>query len=73
MIGTGKKQVAFADVPIDKAAGYSCLAVEATRKLADLQNLEATLTDMAARCTGDAVPDCHVVDVLSDPDQRPAP
>jgi MerR family mercuric resistance operon transcriptional regulator len=33
-------------------------------KLDDLQRLEAILADAVARCTGDTVPDCPVLDIL---------
>jgi MerR family mercuric resistance operon transcriptional regulator len=34
------------------------------RKLADLQNLAAILEDMAAQCSGGAVPECPIIDAL---------
>lgn len=33
-------------------------------KIEDLARLERSLADMAARCTGDTMPDCPVIDVL---------
>ncbi len=47
-------------------------AADIRDKIADLKKIEATLTDMAARCTGNAVPECAIVDVLSDVEQGPA-
>ncbi|MCI0504552.1 MAG: helix-turn-helix domain-containing protein [Gammaproteobacteria bacterium] len=53
---------------------YSCcdvkaLAMEhienARRKIADLIKLEKTLSQMASRCTGDSVPECPIIDALS--------
>lgn len=41
-------------------------AAEARRKIADLRKLERTLKDMAARCHGDRLPDCPIVDALFD-------
>ena len=37
-------------------------------RIADLQRLERTLADVASRCSGDAVPDCPVIDALMDGD-----
>jgi MerR family mercuric resistance operon transcriptional regulator len=34
-------------------------------KIADLQKLERVLADTAAKCTGDAAPDCPVIDALA--------
>ena len=34
------------------------------RKIADLERLQAVLADLAARCTGDEVPECPVIDAL---------
>jgi MerR family mercuric resistance operon transcriptional regulator len=34
-------------------------------KIADLRRLERVLADLAARCTGKAVPDCPLVEALS--------
>jgi len=47
------------------------------RKIADLRRLEAVLDDLAARCTGDEVPECPVIEALSrdapaDAPERPA-
>ena len=36
------------------------------RKVKDLRKLERVLTDLAAKCSGNAVPDCPVLDALSD-------
>ena len=36
------------------------------RKVKDLMKLERVLTDLAAKCSGNAVPDCPVLDALSD-------
>jgi MerR family mercuric resistance operon transcriptional regulator len=36
------------------------------RKVKDLRKLERVLKDLAARCSGNAVPDCPVLDALSD-------
>lgn len=35
-------------------------------RIADLQRLERTLADVASRCSGEAVPDCPVIDALMD-------
>jgi MerR family mercuric resistance operon transcriptional regulator len=35
------------------------------RKMKDLKKLERVLTDLAAQCSGDAVPDCPILDALS--------
>lgn len=35
-------------------------------KIADLQRIERVLSDTVARCTGDAAPDCAVIDALLD-------
>ncbi len=35
------------------------------RKVKDLKKLERVLTELAARCRGDAVPDCPILDALS--------
>ena len=34
------------------------------QKIADLRRLERVMSDMAAQCTGDQVPDCPVIDAL---------
>lgn len=39
---------------------------EVRARLADLQRLERTLADVASRCSGQAVPDCPVIDALMD-------
>ena len=39
-------------------------ASEARRKIADLRKLERSLRAMAARCHGNRVPDCPIVDAL---------
>lgn len=36
------------------------------RKVKDLKRLDRVLTDLAARCRGDQVPDCPILDALSD-------
>jgi MerR family transcriptional regulator, mercuric resistance operon regulatory protein len=36
------------------------------RKMKDLKKLERVLTDLAAQCSGDAVPDCPILDALSE-------
>lgn len=36
------------------------------RRVKDLRKLERVLTDLAAKCSGNAVPDCPVLDALSD-------
>lgn len=41
-------------------------ADEARRKIADLRKLERSLRHMAARCHGDHVPDCPIIDALFD-------
>jgi len=52
---------------------------EIRRKIADLRRLERVFETMAAQCSGDAVPDCPIIDALFDPDgpsqlaTRPAP
>ena len=35
-------------------------------KIAELQRIEHVLSDTVARCTGDAVPECAVIDALLD-------
>src|SRR5262249_6162039 len=40
---------------------------EIRRKIADLRRLERVLETMAAQCSGDAVPDCPIIDALFDP------
>ena len=35
-------------------------------KIADLQRIERVLSDTVARCTGDAAPECAVIDALLD-------
>lgn len=56
--------------------GYTCREVraialahldEVRQKIADLNRLEETLETTAARCTGDIVPDCPVIDALFTP------
>lgn len=37
------------------------------RKIADLRRLERTLADVAGKCRGGKVPDCPVIEALSDP------
>jgi MerR family mercuric resistance operon transcriptional regulator len=39
---------------------------EVHAKMADLKRIERVLSETVARCTGDAVPDCAVVDALFD-------
>lgn len=39
-------------------------ASEVRRKIADLEALERVLSEMAARCHGNAVPDCPIIDAL---------
>jgi MerR family mercuric resistance operon transcriptional regulator len=39
-------------------------AGELRGKIEDLVRLEATLTEMAAECSGEDVPDCPIVDIL---------
>jgi MerR family mercuric resistance operon transcriptional regulator len=41
---------------------------EIRRKIADLRRMQRVLETMAARCSGDAVPDCPIIDALFDPD-----
>jgi len=41
---------------------------EIRRKIADLRKLERVFETMAAQCSGDAVPDCPIIDALFDPD-----
>jgi MerR family mercuric resistance operon transcriptional regulator len=41
---------------------------EIRRKIADLRRLQRVLETMAAQCSGDAVPDCPIIDALFDPD-----
>jgi MerR family transcriptional regulator, mercuric resistance operon regulatory protein len=36
------------------------------RKVKDLKKLERVLTELAAKCSGKAVPDCPILDTLSD-------
>jgi MerR family mercuric resistance operon transcriptional regulator len=38
------------------------------RKVKDLEKLEGVLGDLSARCSGDAVPDCPILDALSLPE-----
>ena len=40
---------------------------EIRRKIADLRRLERVFEMMAAQCSGDAVPDCPIIDALFDP------
>jgi len=37
---------------------------EVRRKIADLRRLDRSLTETAAMCTGDTVPECPIIDVL---------
>lgn len=46
-----------------RAATLAHLAAVRTR-IKYLQRLEHTLADISARCSGDAVPDCPVIDAL---------
>ena len=39
---------------------------EIRRKIADLRKLEGVFETMAAQCSGDAVPDCPIIDALFD-------
>ena len=39
-------------------------AADLRGKIEDLARLEATLTEMAAECSGEEVPDCPIVDIL---------
>lgn len=39
-------------------------SVEVRHKIADLRRLDRNLREMAAKCTGDTVPECPIVDVL---------
>lgn len=41
-------------------------------RIADLRRVEATLAKTVAQCTGAAVPDCAVIDALSDKTAGPA-
>ena len=41
------------------------------RKLAELQTVRAALTDLAARCHGDARPDCPILDDLAGETENP--
>src|SRR5712692_9704975 len=41
---------------------------EIRRKIADLRKLVRVFETMAAQCSGDAVPDCPIIDALFDPD-----
>src|SRR5690606_19836284 len=58
---------------------YSCGEVQALtlehaasvrRKIQDLRRLERTLTQIASECEGGAVPECPIIDALSDPASR---
>ena len=40
---------------------------EIRRKIADWKRLQRVLETMAAQCSGDAVPDCPIIDALFDP------
>jgi len=44
---------------------------EIRRKIADLRRLERVFETMAAQCSGDAVPDCPIIDALFDPGGLP--
>ena len=44
--------------------GEKCGLEEIKRKTADLKKLGKVLKEMAARCTGDEVPECPVIDAL---------
>ena len=44
---------------------------EVRRKIADLRKLERVFETMAAQCSGDAVPDCPIIDALFDPGGLP--
>jgi len=46
---------------------------EIRRKIADLRRLERVFEAMAAQCSGDAVPDCPIIDALFDPGGLPRP
>ena len=46
---------------------------EIRRKIADLRRLERVFETMAAQCSGDAVPDCPIIDALFDPGGLPRP
>jgi MerR family mercuric resistance operon transcriptional regulator len=37
------------------------------RKVRDLKKLDRVLIELAAKCSGDAVPNCPILDALSDP------
>src|SRR5215831_9928620 len=41
---------------------------EIRHKIADLRRMQRVLETMAVRCSGDAVPDCPIIDALFDPD-----
>ena len=45
------------------------LVLEIRRKIADLRRLQRVLETMAARCSGDAVPDCPIIEALFDPNR----
>ncbi|HET8696721.1 MAG TPA: helix-turn-helix domain-containing protein [Gammaproteobacteria bacterium] len=58
---------------------YTCGEVQALtlehaagvrRKIKDLRRLERTLTRIASGCEGGAVPECPIIDALSDPGTR---
>ena len=40
-------------------------------KINDLSRMEATLLDISSRCSGDAVPECPILDALSDISAEP--
>jgi MerR family mercuric resistance operon transcriptional regulator len=44
---------------------------EIRRKIADLRKLEGVFETMAAQCSGDAIPDCPIIDALFDPGGLP--
>ena len=44
---------------------------EIRRKITDLRRLERVFETMVAQCSGDAVPDCPIIDALFDPDGPP--
>ena len=39
-------------------------ATEVGRKISDLKKLKTVLKDMAAKCSGDRVPECPIIDAL---------
>lgn len=75
--GLGFSMIEIRDlVDLVDTNGYTCREVrsltfeharEVRRKIDDLRRLERTLTEIASKCRGDAVPECPIIDALLDP------